>query len=139
MVAIGKTELVRRVTLTSRRILTDSMIEEGMTVDDLDAFPTVRVVAQRTGLLVGRTARGAIYMTLKLLPLTQPASTMAFLPCDDGEKYLDKIYDDGCSMKRQLLGEAAHRRVHPLFDAYRGSGDRHSDNDTLRLSAKLGR
>ncbi len=106
-------------------------------MDDLDAFPTVRVVTQRTGLLVGRTARGAIYMTLKLLPLTQPASTMVFLPRDGGEKYLDTIYDDGCSMKRQFLGEAARGRVHPLFDAYRGSVEEQEKEPRFKANVKI--
>jgi cystathionine beta-synthase len=95
-----------------------SLIDEGLAVDDVDAFTTARVVALRTGLLVGGTAGAAIYVALKRLALVEPDSTMVVLVCDAGEKYLDTIFNDDWLMERQLLSETAHQRVHRLFDAY---------------------
>ena len=95
-----------------------SLIDEGLTVDDVDAFTTARVVALRTGILVGGTAGAAIHVALKRLALVEPDSTIVILVCDAGEKYLDTIFNDDWLMERQLLSEAAHQRVHRLFDAY---------------------
>nr|WP_198026452.1 cysteine synthase family protein [Bradyrhizobium sp. ARR65] len=98
-----------------------SLIDEGVTVDDIDAFTAARIVARRTGILVGGTAGAAIHVALKQLALIEPNSTMVVLVCDAGEKYLDSIYNDDWLRERHLLNEAAHQRLHRLFDAYRDS------------------
>lgn len=98
-----------------------SVIDEGVTVDDIDAFTTARVVTKRTGFLVGGTAGAAIHVALKRLPFIEKGSTMVTLVCDAGEKYLDTVYSDDWLRERQLLSEAAHRRVQRLFDAYQWS------------------
>lgn len=98
-----------------------SLIDEGLTVDDIDAFTAARVVARRTGMLVGGTAGAAIHVALKRLALVEPNSTMVVLVCDAGEKYLDSIYNDDWLRERHLFDETAHRRLHRLFDAYRES------------------
>jgi cystathionine beta-synthase len=98
-----------------------SLIDEGVAIDDIDAFTTARVVARRTGILVGGTAGAAISLALRRLPAFAPGSTVVVLVCDAGEKYLDTIYDDDWLRERELLNEAAHQRVSRLFDAYRES------------------
>lgn len=98
-----------------------TLIDEGLTVDDIDAFTAARVVARRTGLLVGGTAGAAIHVALKRLARIEPGSTMVVLVCDSGEKYLDTIYNDEWLRERQLLNEPAHHRLQGLFDAYRDS------------------
>jgi cystathionine beta-synthase len=98
-----------------------SLIDEELTVDDIDAFATARVVARRTGLLVGGTAGMAIHVALKRLPLVERGSTVVVIVCDAGEKYLDTLYNDDWLMERQLLSDAAHQRVERLLDSYRDS------------------
>ncbi|MGY5811259.1 PLP-dependent cysteine synthase family protein [Rhizobium sp. LEGMi198b] len=98
-----------------------ALIDEGLTVGDIDAFTAARVVARRTGMLVGGTAGAGIHVALKRLALIEPNSTMVVLVCDAGEKYLDTIYDDEWLRERHLFDETAHRRLHRLFDAYRES------------------
>ncbi|TCM51142.1 cystathionine beta-synthase [Rhizobium sp. PP-F2F-G48] len=98
-----------------------SLIDEGLTVDDIDAFTAARVVARRTGLLVGGTAGAAIDVALRRLARVEPGSTMVVLVCDAGEKYLDTVFNDEWLRERQLLNEPAHQRLHRLFDAYRDS------------------
>ena len=97
------------------------LIDEGVTVDDIDAFTAARVVARRTGLLVGGTAGAAVHLALKRLAIVEPNSTTVVLVCDAGEKYLETIYDDAWLRERGLLNEAAHQRLFRLLDAYRDS------------------
>lgn len=97
------------------------LIDEGLTVHDIDAFTAARVVARRTGILVGGTSGAAIHVALQRLALVEPNSTMVVLVCDAGEKYLDSVYNDEWLRERHLLDELAHRRLHRLFDAYRDS------------------
>ncbi|MES4992393.1 PLP-dependent cysteine synthase family protein [Phyllobacterium sp. 22229] len=97
------------------------LIDEELTVADVDAFATARIVARRTGFLVGGTAGMAIYVALRRLPLLEPGSTIVVLVCDAGEKYLDTIYNDDWLNERQLLDAPAYRRIERMFDAYRAS------------------
>lgn len=103
-------------------------IDEGLTVNDVDAFTASRVVARRTGILTGGTAGAAIHVALKRLPLVEPGSTMVVLVCDAGEKYLESVYSDEWLQKRGLLDEMAHQRLHRLFNAY---------EDSIALAARL--
>ena len=96
-------------------------IDEGVKVGDIEAFTTARVVARRTGLLVGGTAGAAVHIALKRLTLVPHGSTVVVLVCDAGEKYLDSIYDDDWLRARDLLDEAAHRRTQRLLDAFADS------------------
>jgi cystathionine beta-synthase len=98
-----------------------ALIDEGLTVGDVDAFTAARVVAKRTGLLIGGTSGAAVHIGLRRLALVEPNSTMVVLVCDAGEKYLDSVFNDEWLRERKLLDEAAHERLHRLFDAYRAS------------------
>ncbi|AHH17937.1 putative cysteine synthase [Nocardia nova SH22a] len=99
------------------------LIDEGAAIGDVEAFTTARVVTRRTGLLVGGTAGAAINLALRRLALVPPGSTIVVLVCDAGEKYLDTMYDDDWLRARELLDEAAHRRLHRLLQAYADSVD----------------
>ncbi|MGF6885554.1 cystathionine beta-synthase [Nocardia sp. GAS34] len=96
-------------------------IDEGIQVSDIDAFTSARVVARRTGLLVGGTAGAAVHVALRRLAVLPAGSTVVVLVCDAGEKYLDTIYDDEWLRARQLLNEAAHQRLYRLLIAYADS------------------
>ncbi|MEV5650656.1 cysteine synthase family protein [Nocardia sp. NPDC052254] len=96
-------------------------VDEGVAVGDVDAFTAARVVARRTGLLIGGTAGAAVSLALRRLAVVAAGSTMVVLVCDAGEKYLDSIYDDDWLRDRRLLDEAAHRRLHRLLNAYADS------------------
>ncbi|MTH95803.1 PLP-dependent cysteine synthase family protein [Roseibium sp. RKSG952] len=94
------------------------LIDEKLKVNDVDAFTTARVVARRTGLLVGGTAGAAIHIALKRLVMLEPESTLVVLVCDTGEKYLDSVYNDDWLEERSLLDPTAHRSLNRLMDAY---------------------
>ncbi|MFK4259986.1 PLP-dependent cysteine synthase family protein [Agrobacterium tumefaciens] len=98
-----------------------SLIDEELTVGDINAFTTARVVARKTGFLVGGTAGMAIHVAMRRLPLLECRSTIVVLVCDAGEKYLDTVYNDDWLQERQLLSEPAHRRINRMFEAYRES------------------
>lgn len=98
-----------------------SLIDEGVTVSDIDAFTAARVVSLRTGILVGGTAGAALHVALTRLGRLEPDSTVVVLVCDAGEKYLDTFYNDEWLQEHNLFDETAHYRLHRLFDAYRQS------------------
>lgn len=93
-------------------------IDEGCRVGDIDAFATARVVAGRTGLLIGGTAGAAIHLALRRLVHVPAGSTVVVLVCDAGEKYLDTVYDDDWLLARNLYDEATTQRVLRLLRAY---------------------
>lgn len=95
-----------------------SVIDEGVQVGDVAAFATARVLARRTGLLVGGTAGGAVHVALQRLAGLPPGSTVVTLVCDAGEKYLDTLYDDQWLRDRNLLDPVAEQQIHDLLDAH---------------------
>jgi cystathionine beta-synthase len=97
------------------------VIDEDCQVGDVDAFATARVVARRTGVLVGGTAGGAIHVALRRLVHLPAGSTVVVLVCDAGEKYLDTVYDEDWLLARGLFDEAAQQRIARLFGAYEES------------------
>ena len=98
-----------------------SLIDEGTSATDVDAFATARVLARRTGLLVGGTAGGAIHVALNRLGGLPDHSTVVALVCDAGEKYLDTIYDDDWMRARGLLSPSAEEHVEHLLDECAGA------------------
>jgi cystathionine beta-synthase len=95
-----------------------SVIDENHQVSDADAFAGARILARRTGVLVGGTTGGAIQVALRRLFTYRAGSTVVVLCNDSGEKYLDSVYDDDWLRERGVLDELAHRRVERWFATY---------------------
>lgn len=95
-----------------------SLLDEGVTVSDVDAFATARAVAQRSGLLIGGSAGGSVYVALQRLEEFEPGSTIVTIVCDGGEKYLDTVFDDEWMSDRDLLDRTAEHAVTDLLDRY---------------------
>lgn len=95
-----------------------SLIDQAHRVSDCDAFAGARVVARRTGVLVGGTTGGAIHVALRGLYAYPAGSTVVVLCNDTGEKYLDSVYDNDWLRERGVLDELAHRRVERWFTTY---------------------
>lgn len=93
-------------------------IDEGCRVGDADAFAAARVVARRTGILIGGTAGAAVHLAVRRLVHLPAGSTVVVLVCDAGEKYLDTVYDEEWLLARGLYDEAAERRTLRLLRAY---------------------
>lgn len=96
-------------------------IDIGITVSDEHAFAAARVVARRTGLLIGGTAGAAVYTALQKLHLVEPQSTVVVLVCDAGEKYLDSFYNDDWLRARSLLNPRTEQQLYQRFDSYQAS------------------
>lgn len=94
-----------------------SLIDRGVSVGDTEAFATARVLARRTGLLVGGTAGGAVYAALESLAALPPRSTVVVLVSDAGEKYLDTLFDDAWLEERGLHDRECETSVHRRLEA----------------------
>ncbi|WP_432095112.1 cysteine synthase family protein [Streptomyces sp. bgisy100] len=97
------------------------LIDEGVKVGDVEAFATARVVAARTGLLIGGSAGGVVHEALTRLPSLPPGSTMVALINDGGEKYLDSVFDDAWMNQRSLIDPAVEREVDEMLTKLRGN------------------
>jgi cystathionine beta-synthase len=96
------------------------LIDDGVNVSDIDAFATARVVAARTGLLIGGSAGGVVFEALRRLPFSAPGITMVALVCDGGEKYLDTVFNDEWMSARNLIDAEAEHEVDELLRKLRG-------------------
>ncbi|MEV0680271.1 cysteine synthase family protein [Actinosynnema sp. NPDC050436] len=95
-----------------------ALVDQAHRVSDCDAFAGARVVARRTGVLVGGTTGGAVHVALRRLLSCPAGSTVVVLGNDAGEKYLDSVYDDDWLRERGVLDQLAHRRVERWFTTY---------------------
>jgi cystathionine beta-synthase len=93
-----------------------TVLDEGVQVGDVEAFATVRALAKHTGLLVGGSTGGAVYVALKRLATLAPASTAVTLVCDAGEKYLDTVFNDDWMQARDLLNPDLEAHIGKLLD-----------------------
>lgn len=105
-----------------------AMIDEGVAVRDAQAFATARVLARRTGLLVGGTSGGAVHVALENLDSLPPRSTVVVLVCDAGEKYLDTVFDTGWLDRHGLLDADEEARVDRWLDAMAPDQGRHAED-----------
>ena len=95
-----------------------SVIDDGVQVGDLEAFATARAIGRRTGLLVGGSTGGAVYVALHRLAGLPVGSTVVTLVCDAGEKYLDTIFNDEWMRERGLLEPELEKLVSQLLDKH---------------------
>ncbi|MET9812768.1 cysteine synthase family protein [Streptomyces sp. NPDC006355] len=95
------------------------LIDEGVKVGDVEAFATARVVARRTGLLIGGSAGGVVHEALTRMSALPPGTTMVALVNDGGEKYMDTVFDDDWMTARSLIDPAVEREVDELLTKLR--------------------
>ncbi|WP_420963906.1 PLP-dependent cysteine synthase family protein [Brucella sp. IR073] len=88
------------------KVLDYSCIDEGVQVNDTQAFETARYIARRKGILVGGSTGGAIYKALEFIAAGKLSGTVVSTVADGGEKYLSTIFDDEWMEKRHLLDPA---------------------------------
>ncbi|MFJ4188384.1 cysteine synthase family protein [Kitasatospora sp. NPDC089509] len=87
------------------------LIDEGVKVGDIEAFATARVVARRTGLLIGGSAGGVVYEALERLPRLAPDAVMVAFINDGGEKYMDTVFNDDWMDARSLVDPAVEAGI----------------------------
>ncbi|QKW09596.1 cysteine synthase family protein [Streptomyces sp. NA04227] len=91
------------------------LIDEGVKVGDVEAFATARVLARRTGLLIGGSAGGVVHEALTRMSALEPGTTMVALVNDGGEKYMDTVFHDDWMDARNLTDPAVEREVDELL------------------------
>jgi cystathionine beta-synthase len=111
------------------------LIDAGRKVSDRAAFATARVLARRTGLLVGGSAGGVVHQALGELAGDTTGSTMVALVCDAGEKYLDSVFDDDWMRERELLDPEAEAEVEQLLSELAGAAPQRQGPPRMRDSA----
>jgi cystathionine beta-synthase len=99
------------------------LIDEGVKVGDIEAFATARVVARRTGLLIGGSAGGVVHEALTRMASQPPGTTMVALLNDGGEKYMDTVFDDDWMRARDLVDPTVEREVDELLTKLRENRD----------------
>ncbi|MFE4975362.1 cysteine synthase family protein [Kitasatospora sp. NPDC056651] len=95
------------------------LIDEGVKVGDIEAFATARVVARRTGLLLGGSAGGVVHEALNRLRTLAPEAVMVAFINDGGEKYLDTVFNDDWMNARALLDDAVEAGVDDMLTELR--------------------
>ncbi|MEV7777610.1 cysteine synthase family protein [Kitasatospora sp. NPDC088351] len=95
------------------------LIDEGVKVGDVEAFATARVVARRTGLLIGGSAGGVVHEALTRLPALPPDAVMVAFVNDGGEKYLDTVFDDDWMNARKLVDHAVEAEIDEVLTKLR--------------------
>jgi cysteine synthase A len=64
-----------------------SVVDEVRTVDDDDAWRTMRALARREGLLVGISSGAAVFAALEVARALGPGKNVVTVLCDTGERY----------------------------------------------------
>lgn len=97
------------------------LIEENdrLKVSDVDAFATARVLAAELGLLIGGSSGSSVYAALTRLGSYPDHSTVVVIINDDGEKYLDTVFDDEWMSDRDLLDKVREGEIARLVRAHR--------------------
>ncbi|MGW8762468.1 cysteine synthase family protein [Streptomyces sp. NPDC055815] len=97
------------------------LIDEGVKVGDIEAFATARVVARKTGLLIGGSAGGVVYEALTRMAALPPETTMVAFVNDGGEKYMDTVFNDDWMNARDLIDPTVEREIDELLTKLRGN------------------
>ncbi len=69
-------------------VLDRSVVDEVMTVEDMDAYSMARTLAREEGILVGISAGANVCAALKVAEQLGPGKTVVTILCDTGERYL---------------------------------------------------
>ena len=93
-----------------------SLIDQGITVTDKEAFNTARYLARERGILVGGAAGGIIYKAMKLIREQIGTGTMVAIIADGGEKYLDTVFNDKWMEYRELIDHVIEEEVEGLLN-----------------------
>ncbi|MEU1428167.1 cysteine synthase family protein [Nocardia sp. NPDC005746] len=88
-------------------------------VSDVNAFATTRALASHLGLLIGGSSGSSVYAALTRIDEFPCHSTVVVIINDDGEKYLDTVFDDEWMADRDLLDTEREAAVTARLDTHR--------------------
>lgn len=69
-------------------VLNREVIDEVVTVEDMEAYTTARELVSKEGILVGISAGANVFAALKVARQLGPGKTVVTILCDTGERYL---------------------------------------------------
>jgi cystathionine beta-synthase len=80
------------------------VIDDWITVSDVEAFRTARRMTREEGIFLGGSAGLNVYAALEVARrLDDPEAMVVTILCDTGERYLSKLYDDHWMRENQML------------------------------------
>lgn len=88
-------------------------------VSDVDAFATTRALAAELGLLIGGSSGSAVHAALTRLEQFPADSAVVVIINDDGEKYLDTVFDEEWMSDRDLIDKVGEAEITRLLARYR--------------------
>ena len=71
-----------------------SVVDETIVISDDESFSTCHLLAQTEGILVGGSAGMNVCAALKIAEAAPDGSFVATILCDNGVKYLSKVYSN---------------------------------------------
>jgi len=80
------------------------VIDEWITVSDVEAFGTARRITREEGIFLGGSGGLNVFAALEVARrLDDPDAMVVTILCDTGERYLSKLYDDHWMRENQML------------------------------------
>jgi cystathionine beta-synthase len=80
------------------------VIDDWLTVSDVDAFRTARRMTREEGIFMGGSGGLNVFSALEVARhLDDPDALVVTILCDTGERYLSKLYDDAWMRENQML------------------------------------
>jgi cystathionine beta-synthase len=80
------------------------VIDEWITVSDVEAFRTARRMTREEGIFLGGSGGLNVFAALEVARrLDDPDAMVVTILCDTGERYLSKLYDDNWMRENQML------------------------------------
>ena len=108
-------------------ILDLSVVDEAIHIEDRDAFLTAREVLRAQGILAGSSSGTLVAAALEWCRRqTEPKTVVTFI-CDNGAKYLDKMFNDFWMMDQGFIERTQHGNLRDLI------GRRHTRGEDYPL------
>jgi cystathionine beta-synthase len=80
------------------------VIDDWITVSDVDAFRTARRMTREEGIFMGGSGGLNVFSALEVARhIDDPSAMVVTILCDTGERYLSKLYDDAWMRENQML------------------------------------
>ncbi|MAB84218.1 MAG: cystathionine beta-synthase [Phycisphaerae bacterium] len=112
-------------------ILELDVIDEAIHIEDKDAFLTARTILRKEGILAGSSSGTLVAAALEWCRRqTEPKTVVTFI-CDNGAKYLDKMFNDFWMMDQGFIERTEHGNLRDLI------GRRHTRGEDYTLKPQM--
>ena len=112
-------------------ILDLSVVDEAIHIEDRDAFLTAREILRAQGILAGSSSGTLVAAALEWCRRqTEPKTVVTFI-CDNGAKYLDKMFNDFWMMDQGFIERTQHGNLRDLI------GRRHTRGEDYTLQPDM--